>query len=64
MVLTRPPRVAWMQDLSSDLLIWRQMAAPGQCTEVALSEWKHHTEITYDRDRIPTHHLTETLDQD
>ena len=23
-----------------------------------------YTEITYDRDRIPTHHLTETLDQD
>ena len=23
-----------------------------------------YTEITYDRDRIPTHHLTETLQQD
>jgi hypothetical protein len=23
-----------------------------------------YTEITYDRDRIPTHHLTETLEQD
>ena len=24
----------------------------------------HGSEITYDRDRIPTHHLTETLSQD
>jgi hypothetical protein len=23
-----------------------------------------YTEITYDRDRIPTHHLTETLEED
>ncbi len=38
---------------------------PRQATRLPCRPEPHgYTEITYDRDRIPTHHLTETLSGD
>jgi hypothetical protein len=44
--------------LTIDEIVFVNLSASGK------PEPHGYTEITYDRDRIPTHHLTETLDQD